>query len=439
MSEDNISADEPVSRPVDRAVLFALFSILLAWTVEFLCQKLYFADDPTLSFAVWTLNRPLATTAAGVCGLVIGLLILRRSGLLAQATITAFAAAAVASPLVWAYQHYVGAESPDDDHYETVRRAVLGITLLPPVLALVWQAWRTTGRWLLAPALALPYAITVGLTLWIITPYSNFFVYDYDSESADTVDKPFDVEALYIGQPALLAAQIADLAPQIPGKSEVYSLLLGGTADQSVFRSEVEKVDAILAARHGPGHSLRLVNDSRDPLAYPLANRNNLESGLTALAKAMGPEDTAFLYLTSHGNKQYFALSFYQAETGNLTPDEFAAILDRSKIGPAVIVIGACHAGTFIPALQNPDRLIIAAARVDRTSFGCSDGRDWTEFGQSFFDLALRNEPDPRKAFEIARKDVQRKEFWAWRRSSLPQMVVGDAMAARLDDLAPPS
>ena len=439
MSEDDIPADISYSRPVDRAVLFALISILVAWVVEFLCQKFYYADDPELGFELWTLTAPLATTAAGLAGLVISVLALRRSGLLTRATITAFVAAAFASPLVWGYQHYVGTGSADEEHYETVRRMVLGITVLPPALALAWLGWRATGRWLLAPVLALPYAATVGLSLWYITSYPNFFVYNYDNESADPDYQPIDVEALYIGQPALLASQIANLAPQTPGKAEVYTLLLGGTADQSVFRSEVEKVDAILTAQNGAGHSLRLVNDRRDPLAYPLANRSNLETGLTALAKVMGPEDTAFLYLTSHGSKDYFALNFYQAQTGNLTPDDFAAILDRSKIGPAIIVIGACHAGTFIPALQKPDRLIIAAARVDRTSFGCSDGREWTEFGQSFFDLALRKEPDPRKAFEIARLDVQRKEFWSWRRSSLPQMVVGEAIAARLDQLAPPS
>jgi hypothetical protein len=439
MFNPTAATDAPPVHAFDRANYLALFTILVAWGVEFLCQKFYYASDPTLQFAVWTLIGPLATTAAALAGLMISVLILRRTGLLARATITAFAAAAFAAPAIWGYQHYVGAVSMDEDQRVSLRLTVLGLTLVPPALALAWQGWRATRRWMLAPVLALPYAATVGLSLWFVTPYTDFFAYNPDLDTAENTYKPFDIEALYIGQPALLAAQIAALAPQTPDKPETYALLLGGTAEQSVFRSEVEKVDALLATRNGAGHSLRLVNDARDPMAYPMANRTNLETGLTALAQTMGTEDTAFLYLTSHGSKKSFSLNFNEARTNNMTPDEFAAILDRSGIGPAIIVIGACHAGTFIPALKSPDRLIIAAARVDRSSFGCSDGREWTEFGQSFFDVALRAEPDPRKAFEIARKDVQRKEFWSWSRSSLPQIEVGDAIAARLDKLAPPS
>ena len=350
----------------------------------------------------------------------------------------AFLGAAVAAPLVWGYLHFIGGYPEDDTQAEVMALRILVLGLLPGVIALLLFGWRSTRRWILTPVLALGYASVMGLTDWYVAPHDMFLTYQYD-ETAEADYPDIDVEALYLGQPALLQNQITALAPQTAGKPETYALLLGGTASQSVFRSEVEKVDAILAARNGAGHSLRLVNDDMDAMAYPLANRANLEAGLTALAKAMGPEDTAFLYLTSHGCQKFLSLSFYQAGTGNLTPDDFAAILNRSGIGPAVIVIGACHADTFIPALQSPDRVIITAARADRSSFGCSDGRDWTEFGQSFFDLALRGEPDPRKAFEIARRDVTRKEFWAWRRASLPQMVVGEDIAARLDQIAPPS
>ncbi|MEO5615400.1 MAG: C13 family peptidase [Cypionkella sp.] len=429
---------EPTPNRFIRNGLIALLSVVLAWFAEYLCQKAFYASEDNMAFEIYLLSGPLALAAITCLAVLIGCLLLRRQDLLTPAIITAFIGAAIASPLTWGYLHYVGGYPSDEPEAQTVHLQMLALTLLPSALALLWLGWRSTRRWALTPVLALSYIAIMALNDRYIASSNMLLDYQYDETAAAEYPR-VDVEELYLSQPDLMAKQISALAPQTPGKPETYALLLGGTANQSVFRSEVEKVDSILAAQIGANHSLRLVNDDKDSLAYPLANRANLEAGLTALAKTMGPEDTAFLYLTSHGCEKFLSLSFYQADTSNLTPDDFAAILRRSGLGPTVIVIGACHAGTFIPALQAPDRVIITAARADRTSFGCSDGREWTEFGQSFFDLALRAEPDPRKAFEIARKDVQAKEFWAWRRASLPQMVVGDVIAARLDQQAPPS
>lgn len=421
-----------------RKSLVILTTVLGSWGAEYLSERWYYATDPTMGFDLYMVAGPLAMVAITCTSLLLGCMLLRRPDLLAPAIVAAFLGASVASPLVWGYLRFTGGYSSDDAGSDGTALQIMVLGLVPGIAVLLWLGWRATRRWVLMPVLALCYALVVGVTDWYVSPGSMFLTYKYD-ETAEDTSSQIDIEAMYLGQPALMQNQIKALVPQTPGKPETYALLLGGTAGQSVFRSEVEKVDKILAQRNGAGHSLRLVNDEENPMAYPMANRANLEIGLTALAKVMGSEDTAFLYLTSHGSTKAFSLNFYEAGTSDLTPQEFAAILKRSGLGQAVIVIGACHAGTFIPALQSRDRVIIAAARTDRTSFGCANGRDWTEFGQSFFDLALRSEPDPRKAFEIARKDIQRKEFWAWRRSSLPQMVVGKTIAARLDQLSPPS
>jgi hypothetical protein len=178
-----------------------------------------------------------------------------------------------------------------------------------------------------------------------------------------------------------------------------------------------------------------LANSDDTPLLYPLANRANLDAALKAIAAQKGPEDLAFVFMTSHGSKDLFSLSFPEAGTKDLTASEFAGMLDQSGIGAAVIVLSACYSGSLIDNIAAPDRLIIAAARADRTSFGCADGADWTEFGRSYFDLALRAEPDPRRAFALAAKDVRSKEFWSLRRASLPQIDEGAAIGPVLDRL----
>ena len=231
-----------------------------------------------------------------------------------------------------------------------------------------------------------------------------------------------------------MGEQVAALAPQVPGETDVFALALGGTADQSVFLTEVESVAGILDAQYGSGaRTLKLANSNDRPTRYPMANRANLARALTAIGERQGPEDLAFLFLTSHGKEDVFSLNFYEAGTTDLTSDAFKAMLDDSGIGPAVIVISACHSGSFIDELAAPDRLIITAARGDRTSFGCRDGAEWTEFGESFFDKALRAEADPRKAFPVAAEDVARKEAADGLTPSLPQMVEGVEIGAVLD------
>ena len=63
---------------------------------------------------------------------------------------------------------------------------------------------------------------------------------------------------------------------------------------------------------------------------------------------------------------------------------------------PTVLIISACYSGSLIPTLSGPNRMIITAARSDRSSFGCQEENEFTFFDKkitpSFY--ALRsNEP----------------------------------------------
>jgi hypothetical protein len=111
-------------------------------------------------------------------------------------------------------------------------------------------------------------------------------------------------------------------------------------------------------------------------------------------------------------------------------------MLDRSGIKNRVIVISACHSGSFIPALAGPTSLVIAAARADRTSFGCEDRREWTYFGDAFFNRALREERSFERAFDRARLTIRTWERKERLVRSLPQIAGGEALRPRLDALA---
>jgi hypothetical protein len=141
------------------------------------------------------------------------------------------------------------------------------------------------------------------------------------------------------------------------------------------------------------------------------------------------------LFLTSHGTEQALSVSFGGFSFNDLTPDRLAGILARSGIRNRVVIVSACHSGTFIPALQSPDTIVITAARTDRTSFGCSNEREWTYFGDAFFNRALRETRSLTEAFEIARTHIS-----AWEKRdnlppSEPQIFIGDDIAARLREI----
>lgn len=418
-------AETPNTTPA-RPALVALAAIVLSWLAEIAAQVGAFGPGGEIS--LWGVQVAVAQSAVVVAGLVLALALVGRMDLLARGVTLLFLLVAVLNLLLWTLFR----ELPE--LYETQVRVSVVRTLshLLQVALLVWLLRAPIRQWMRAGlVMAVVFLGTKEVALrWFSV--DELYVFP-DAAFADQYT-PVDVEALYAAQGRLMGQQVATLAPQVPGETDVFALALGGTADQSVFLTEVESVAAILEAQYGAGaRTLKLANSHDHPTRYPLANRANLARALSEIGARQGPEDLAFLFLASHGREDEFALDFHEAGTKNLTAAEFRAMLDDSGIGPAVIVVSACFSGSFIDDISAPDRLVITAARGDRTSFGCRDGAEWTEFGESFFDRALRADPDPRKAFPVAAEDVARKEAADGLTPSLPQISEGAEIGAVLD------
>ena len=82
------------------------------------------------------------------------------------------------------------------------------------------------------------------------------------------------------------------------------------------------------------------------------------------------------LYVTSHGTPGKIVMGDRE-----LRPRDIDLMLDFSCADrPTVVVLSACYAGSFIPTLAQPNRLVLTAARADRTSFGCGAGSDYPVF-----------------------------------------------------------
>ena len=420
MSEARQAAGQKVGRGIWQTLPMAAVGLWVATTAA---TSAYFAGSPREFSLIDGANSAAAVFALLFAALFLSLHVFRRLHALPRAVTVTFAVLALSLPLAMALW-MTRPEMFADDRGPLTFRLIVAVPAAFAVLVALWRSG--TGR--LASLVA---ASAMGASYTHAVPdlvYEGEFFYAVAENRPDR-DR-VDVEALYQAQGGLMAAELAALSPETPGKPEVFALVLGGTAHEDVFQSEVEKVSARLEATFGAkGRVLRLLNSETDPMRYPMANRANLRAGLDGLAQAMGPEDVAFLYLTSHGSADLFALTFYEAGTQDLPAKELSAMLDDAGIGPAVVVISACYSGSFLDDLTREDRLVMTAARADRASFGCGNGRDWTEFGQSLFERGFAQTADPMAAFEIARKDVWWKELKGLRAGSYPQISVGAGFA----------
>ncbi len=76
------------------------------------------------------------------------------------------------------------------------------------------------------------------------------------------------------------------------------------------------------------------------------------------------------LYVTSHGEPGRIVMGEQEVR-----PRDLDGMLDVTCANrPTIVVLSACYAGSFIPRLAGSNRLVLTAARADRSSFGCDAG-----------------------------------------------------------------
>ena len=100
----------------------------------------------------------------------------------------------------------------------------------------------------------------------------------------------------------------------------------------------------------------------------------NLEKAVHDLNVQEG--EGCLIHMTSHGKPT----GFYIRGQDYLTPTKLNQIInDNCGKRPTVLLVSACYAGIFAePSMQANNRIILTAARKDKTSFGCSAEADYT-------------------------------------------------------------
>ena len=150
----------------------------------------------------------------------------------------------------------------------------------------------------------------------------------------------------------------------------------------------------------------------------------NLAGALQDLS--VGDQDACLIHMTSHGSPQ----GFYLRNAAPLTPQTLNRILN-SACGdrPTVVLISACYSGVFVgPAMQKRNRIILTAARQDRTSFGCSRENEYTYWDSCLID-SLPKSDSWKSLYGNIQQCVETKESKGRFKPSLPQAYFGDEVA----------
>jgi hypothetical protein len=177
--------------------------------------------------------------------------------------------------------------------------------------------------------------------------------------------QPVERGAISNRQPELLARTLAPLKATSANQRQIYFVGFAGYGRQAVFKREVLAVRQLFDDRFGTKErSVALVNHPSTVKEIPLASVGNLDDVLQHVGKLMDARrDTLFLFLSSHGERGIVAVEMPGLALTQVRPEHLKRMLDRSAIKRRVVVVSSCHSGSFIPALADPNTLVITLSR----------------------------------------------------------------------------
>ncbi len=174
-------------------------------------------------------------------------------------------------------------------------------------------------------------------------------------------------------------------------------------------------VSTVLSNRYGPHPDL------------PPASRAEIERTTGMIARDARPGDVVLLYVSTHGSPGLLARDLGGEQMEAVGARELRAWLAPLAAQPTVLVLSACFSGSLIPALRADNRIIIAAARADRTSFGCRADAEHSVFGEAFLDALEPHASLHQIVARTLREVAARERSMAVDRPSEPQVFVGRA------------
>ena len=127
------------------------------------------------------------------------------------------------------------------------------------------------------------------------------------------------------------------------------------------------------------------------------------------------------IYFSSHG-----APTGVVIDQTILPPGILGAMLDRTcGDRPTVVIVSACFSGVFVPDLASANRMVLTAARRDRTSFGCGETDKYPYFDDCFLQVSPHAKDFPGLARNVQACVAARELKEGMQPPSEPQLFIG--------------
>jgi peptidase C13-like protein len=134
------------------------------------------------------------------------------------------------------------------------------------------------------------------------------------------------------------------------------------------------------------------------------------------------------LYFSSHGEDDGLIVGEYV-----VPPHALAEVVDHAcGARPTVVIISACFSGLMLPPLEGPNRMILTAARRDRTSFGCGQSDRYPYFDQCVLEVWNAASGFPDLAVKARACVATREKQEHLSPASEPQLWIGPQALASL-------
>lgn len=129
-------------------------------------------------------------------------------------------------------------------------------------------------------------------------------------------------------------------------------------------------------------------------------------------------------YVSSHGSPGGVVV-----DDKILPPGVLGAMLDRTcGQRPTVVILSACFSGVYVPVLAGPNRMVLTAARPDRTSFGCGEADKYPYFDTCFLESMPGAHDFPALGRSIQACVADRELKTGMKPPSEPQLWVGPGL-----------
>jgi hypothetical protein len=177
-----------------------------------------------------------------------------------------------------------------------------------------------------------------------------------------------------------------------------------------------------------PSHILQFsVKPDEDKDTHPLpSDFETIQRDFTRLAQQTA--GGCFVYITSHGAPQGVLVG-----DSIVSPRALAGMIDAACSDRlTVAVVSACYSGVFLPALRSDNRMILTAARPDRTSFGCGEANTYTFFDQCVLETLPNARDFPNLGIKVQECVAKREQEEHATPPSEPQIAIGANIASVL-------